>query len=99
VVGIANTGTGKTAAFVLPIIHRLLKSPRQLGQTLVLAPTRELAEQIQSEFNLFSKGLNLLSVLCVGGLGIGPQKRMLMHDNRHSGQTHRLAGTASAKAG
>ncbi|MEX0748557.1 MAG: DEAD/DEAH box helicase [Candidatus Saccharimonadales bacterium] len=76
VIGIANTGTGKTAAFVLPIIHRL-KTGQADGQVLIIAPTRELAGQIDEEFRSFSQGLNLYSVVCVGGMRIDPQIRAL----------------------
>jgi ATP-dependent RNA helicase RhlE len=71
-IGLANTGSGKTAAFVLPIIHRL--SQKRDGQTvLIIAPTRELAEQIFTEFNQFARGLNLFAALCVGGVNMGRQ--------------------------
>lgn len=74
VIGLANTGTGKTAAFVLPMIQRLLDMPK--GTTaLIVAPTRELAQQIDDEFRIFSKGSGFLSVLCVGGMNIVPQIR------------------------
>jgi superfamily II DNA/RNA helicase len=74
VIGLANTGTGKTAAFVLPTIQRLLDAPK--GTTaLIVAPTRELAQQIDDEFRIFSKGSGFLSVVCVGGMNIVPQIR------------------------
>lgn len=74
VVGLANTGTGKTAAFLLPIIER------QTGinlrpSVLILAPTRELAQQIDEQFRHFSAGLNLYSALVVGGMPIERQIR------------------------
>jgi superfamily II DNA/RNA helicase len=49
ILGLAQTGTGKTAAFVLPILQRMLKGPRRKVRTLIVAPTRELAEQIHGE--------------------------------------------------
>jgi superfamily II DNA/RNA helicase len=74
-IGLANTGTGKTAAFMLPIIERLQKNPG--GPALVIAPTRELAVQIDEEFRGFAKGMNLHSVLCLGGVNIRPQIKTL----------------------
>jgi ATP-dependent RNA helicase RhlE len=79
VVGLANTGTGKTAAFLIPLIDKVLKF-RTLGQqerVLVMVPTRELAIQIEQEFFGFAKGLQLNSVTCVGGANINPQIRVL----------------------
>lgn len=72
VIGLANTGTGKTAAFLLPIIDKLI-SQRQLMSVLILAPTRELAQQIDEEFRRFSAGQKLYSVLVVGGVNINRQ--------------------------
>ena len=71
VVGVANTGTGKTAAFLLPLISKLLHNPTQ--QVLIMAPTRELALQIENEFILFAKGMRLYSALCIGGTPIAKQ--------------------------
>lgn len=71
IIGIANTGTGKTAAFLLPIIMKFVANPEH--KALVLAPTRELAQQIETEFRSFSRGLGLYSVACVGGAPIRPQ--------------------------
>jgi ATP-dependent RNA helicase RhlE len=65
VIGIANTGTGKTAAFLIPLIDKLSKN--NAGKVLIVTPTRELAFQIHEEFEAFAKGLNLRSVLCIGG--------------------------------
>ncbi|TAK89002.1 DEAD/DEAH box helicase [Patescibacteria group bacterium] len=72
VIGLANTGTGKTAAFTLPIIHRLVNQP-QLGIALIMAPTRELAVQIDDEFKEFAKHTHLKSALCLGGVSIHRQ--------------------------
>lgn len=69
--GSADTGTGKTAAFLLPFIDKIIKNRRE--KVLILAPTRELALQINAEFMDFSKGLNIYSVVAVGGAGIGSQ--------------------------
>lgn len=72
IIGLANTGTGKTAAFLLPTIEKLLKN-RELVSVLVLAPTRELAQQIDDEFRRFSAGQKLFSTLVVGGANINRQ--------------------------
>jgi superfamily II DNA/RNA helicase len=79
VVGIANTGTGKTAAFLIPLIHKVLARPQE--KILIVVPTRELAIQIDQELRLFSRGLSLFSVCCVGGANIGPQISGLRHHN------------------
>ncbi len=76
VVGLANTGTGKTAAFVLPLIEKLIGRPPQ-PTVLIMAPTRELALQINDEFKIFSQGLRLFSALVVGGTDINRQIREL----------------------
>lgn len=76
VIGLANTGTGKTAAFVLPIIHRLKTNPAQ-KTVLIMAPTRELAVQIDEQFKIFAFGMRLYSALCVGGVNIQAQIRNL----------------------
>jgi superfamily II DNA/RNA helicase len=71
VVGIANTGTGKTAAFLVPLLHKVLTDPQQ--NILVVVPTRELAIQINQELVKFSYGLGIWSVCAVGGAPIGRQ--------------------------
>ena len=71
VVGIANTGTGKTAAFLLPLINKVLKNDR--SRSLIIAPTRELAVQIEKELRLFSENIRISSVICIGGVSIRPQ--------------------------
>jgi superfamily II DNA/RNA helicase len=71
VVGVANTGTGKTAAFVIPLIDKILNNPRE--KVLIIVPTRELALQINQEFFDFKGHLNIYSVCCVGGMGIYAQ--------------------------
>jgi len=75
-VGIANTGTGKTAAFLLPLITKVSKNPNQ--RVLIIAPTRELAIQIQDEFKLFSLGMRIFSTLCIGGASLRVQARQLI---------------------
>ncbi|MBP9667253.1 DEAD/DEAH box helicase [Candidatus Saccharibacteria bacterium] len=69
IIGLANTGTGKTAAFLLPIIQKLSQDSLPVS-VLILAPTRELAQQIDDEFRRFSAGQKLYSALAVGGMNI-----------------------------
>ena len=74
VLGCAQTGTGKTAAFALPILQCLAEKPVQgdaprVIRALILTPTRELAQQIQDQFELYGKGLPLRSVVIYGGVG------------------------------
>ena len=71
IIGVANTGTGKTAAFLLPLINKIIINPKE--QVLIIAPTRELALQIDQEFKSFTKKMRLFSVCCVGGMSIGRQ--------------------------
>lgn len=76
----AQTGTGKTAAFVVPMLHRLLGRPgsgRRGPRALVLTPTRELAVQVQDEVRRFGKFSGLTSGIVVGGVGYGPQYQLL----------------------
>ncbi|OGD07260.1 hypothetical protein A2899_03230 [Candidatus Amesbacteria bacterium RIFCSPLOWO2_01_FULL_49_25] len=75
VVGIANTGTGKTAAFLTPFIQKVVNDRSQ--RLLILAPTRELAVQIEQEFRSFSSRMGLFSALCIGGVGMYGQIRSL----------------------
>lgn len=75
VVGIANTGTGKTAAFLIPLINKILSNPKE--KVMIIVPTRELAQQIEQEFMGFAKHLALWSVCCVGGASIIPQLKAL----------------------
>ena len=75
IVGLANTGTGKTGAFLIPLVSRAVENPRM--RVLIMAPTRELAVQIKDEFRGFARTLSLEAVLCVGGAGIVPQMATL----------------------
>ena len=79
--GIAQTGTGKTAAFALPILHRLAASsvrpPRGGCRVLVLSPTRELSSQIADSFKTYGKHLGLSVSVVFGGVPHGPQRRAL----------------------
>ena len=80
VVGIANTGTGKTAAFAIPMIHDLITHMDH--RAIILAPTRELAEQIMEEAFTFGKGCGLRSALLIGGASMHMQKRDLRYNPR-----------------
>jgi superfamily II DNA/RNA helicase len=79
VVGIANTGTGKTAAFLIPLLDKIINNPRE--KVLIIVPTRELALQINEEFFGFRGHLNVYSVCCVGGMGIYAQIQGLRRPN------------------
>lgn len=81
VVGVANTGTGKTGAFLIPLIQKVLSNPQE--KVLIVVPTRELATQINQEFKSFSKGINIYSVCCVGGASIGRQISELKNYRNH----------------
>ncbi|MCP4141736.1 MAG: DEAD/DEAH box helicase [Chloroflexi bacterium] len=72
-IGTAQTGTGKTAAFVLPILHKLLKGQRNQTRALIVTPTRELAEQIHQTVRELSAGTGLRSATVYGGVGAQPQ--------------------------
>jgi ATP-dependent RNA helicase RhlE len=82
VVGIAQTGTGKTASFALPILHRLLenriKPQPKTCRVLVLSPTRELSGQILDSFNAYGRHMRLTSALAIGGVPMGRQVRSVM---------------------
>ena len=90
VLGIAQTGTGKTAAFALPILQAMATTPlrprRHATRALILSPTRELAVQIEQEFRKFGTGLGLNTVLVVGGVG-------------RSGQVNRMSRGADIVVG
>jgi ATP-dependent RNA helicase RhlE len=83
VIGIAQTGTGKTAAFALPILHHFFTNPkrpdRKSCRALVLSPTRELSSQILDSFNAYGRHLRLSSTLAIGGVPMGRQVRALMN--------------------
>jgi superfamily II DNA/RNA helicase len=74
-IGLANTGTGKTAAFLLPLLQRMIE--KKTHRALIMVPTRELAVQIEEEFRMFAAGLNLYSTLVVGGASINRQLSQL----------------------
>jgi ATP-dependent RNA helicase RhlE len=75
VIGIANTGTGKTAAFAVPIMHQLMSNPA--NKALIVAPTRELAQQIEDECRQIGKGGGFTGALLIGGSAYGPQLKDL----------------------
>lgn len=75
VIGLASTGTGKTAAFLLPLIDKVLKNRGQ--KVLIITPTRELAVQIMEEGRAFSFGSKTFFTICIGGVDIGRQVREL----------------------
>ncbi len=73
----AATGSGKTAAFLLPILHRLVDTPKGTTRALVLAPTRELALQILDDFKGLARFTRLTGAVVHGGVGMGPQEQAL----------------------
>lgn len=75
IIGVASTGTGKTAAFGIPVLNQLINEPK--SRVLIMAPTRELAQQIDEDFRSIAKGSGLRGALLIGGMGIGPQIRDL----------------------
>ncbi len=77
IIGLAQTGTGKTAAFVLPILQRLLTSPSSRVGALIISPTRELAEQTSETINALGKQTRLRGIAIYGGVGMEQQNRSL----------------------
>ena len=77
IIGTAQTGTGKTAAFVLPILHKLLEGPRGMPRVLIVTPTRELAEQINQVVHALAAGTGLRSTTIYGGVGADRQIKAL----------------------
>lgn len=84
-VGVANTGTGKTAAFLIPLINKIINNNSL--RVLIVTPTRELAVQVQDEVTFFAKGLRIFSALCIGG---APIERQINNLNR---KPHFVIGT------
>ncbi|MEP6589944.1 MAG: DEAD/DEAH box helicase [Gemmatimonadota bacterium] len=74
VLACAMTGSGKTAAFLLPILHQLLDKPRRTTRALILTPTRELAAQILEDLNALAVHTPLTAAAVYGGVGMGPQE-------------------------
>jgi len=79
VMGLAQTGTGKTAAFALPILQRLMTGPKGVVRALIVAPTRELAEQIHESISALGKKTHIRSVTIYGGVNVNPQIQKLKH--------------------
>jgi ATP-dependent RNA helicase RhlE len=79
IIGTAQTGTGKTAAFVLPILNKLLDGPRGTPRALIVTPTRELAEQINQVIRALAAGTGLRSATIYGGVGADRQIKTLRH--------------------
>ena len=80
IIGVANTGTGKTAAFAIPVLNQLAQD--RTSRALIIAPTRELAQQIEMECRSIAKGSGLTGTLLIGGANIGPQLRDLKNKPR-----------------
>jgi len=80
IIGIASTGTGKTAAFALPTLQKLMTEPGSAA--LIVAPTRELAQQIETECKVLGRGSGLFATLLIGGTSMGNQLRDLQHKPR-----------------
>lgn len=80
IVGIANTGTGKTAAFAIPVLNKLMANPR--SKAIILAPTRELAEQIEQQCRTIGKNSGLFGALLIGGTPMRPQINDLRYNPR-----------------
>ncbi len=85
VIGLANTGTGKTAAFLIPMINKLIDDSSQ--QCLIITPTRELAFQIEQELRKFTQGLRIFSTRCIGG------ESMYRQINQLKRKQHFIIGT------
>lgn len=80
VIGIANTGTGKTVAFLIPVLHKLIAD--RSARALIVAPTRELAQQIKDECRELMRGSGIYGAILIGGTPMGPQLRDLKSDPR-----------------
>lgn len=78
VIGIANTGTGKTAAFLIPLVNKAYKDRNE--RILIVTPTRELAMQIFDELHVFTRGMDLDAIQCIGGASLERQYKKLRHN-------------------
>ncbi|MBA3854462.1 MAG: RNA helicase [Gemmatimonas sp.] len=79
VLACAQTGSGKTGGFLLPVLHRLLASPKKATRALILTPTRELAAQVHADFVELAKHTTLRGAAIFGGVGMGPQESAFRH--------------------
>lgn len=96
VVGIANTGSGKTLAFLAPYIQKLTLNKNQ--RIIIMAPTRELAVQIDQEFRIYAKNTGLYSAVCIGGVSMGSQiQRLRQNPNFVIGTPGRIKDLASQR--
>jgi superfamily II DNA/RNA helicase len=106
-VGVAQTGTGKTAAFALPILERISAAPLRIDakscRVLVLSPTRELSAQIAESFRTYGRYLRVRVALAIGGISVGPQARALSAGAdvlvATPGRLLDLAGTGAVRLG
>ncbi|CAN5290301.1 DEAD/DEAH box helicase [soil metagenome] len=97
IIGLANTGTGKTAAFLIPLINKIALDKNQ--KILIVAPTRELAVQIEQEFRQFAIGMRLFSALCIGGTSMYQQiQKLRQHPSVVIGTPGRLADLEQQRA-
>ncbi len=96
VMGIAQTGTGKTAAFALPILNRLIQSRSRHVRALILAPTRELAEQIHDMIGELGRQTKVHSITVYGGVSKNPTGR---GTPERRGHRRRMPGTAARPPG
>ena len=97
IIGIANTGTGKTAAFLIPLINKVVQNRKE--KVLIVTPTRELAEQINAEFLAFTVGLKLYSTLIIGGKNMRAQiSRLRLNPNFVIGTPGRIKDLVQRKA-
>ncbi|MDO8552071.1 MAG: DEAD/DEAH box helicase [bacterium] len=97
VFGVANTGTGKTGAFLIPLIDKVIRDRK--NRVLIMVPTRELARQIEDEFWSFANHMRIGAVSCVGGANIGPQIATLRrHPNFVIGTPGRLKDIMERRA-
>lgn len=80
VIGVAGTGTGKTVAFAIPVLNKLLSDPQ--AKALIMTPTRELAQQIEDEIRALAKGSGLYGAILIGGTPMSPQLRDLSYNPR-----------------